>query len=118
LILATNSSNLIPHLVAASFWWIEVPRMIGCGGHWTRELQIDWDRARSKGGPNQARNLLGQAERAGRPRPFLGWFGPIFLPPAHLGILDFSPLICVILRSSSPPIKIGGLLVWSPNFTS
>jgi hypothetical protein len=30
LILATNLSNLIPHLVAASFWWIEVCRMIGC----------------------------------------------------------------------------------------
>jgi hypothetical protein len=32
LILATNSSNLIPHLVAASLWCIDVSRMIGCGG--------------------------------------------------------------------------------------
>jgi hypothetical protein len=76
--------------------------MIGCGGRWTRELQIDRDGARSKGGPNRARNPLGRSERAGRPRPFLGRFRPIFLPAAHLGILDFSPLICVILRSSSP----------------
>jgi hypothetical protein len=102
LIIATNSSNLIPHLVVASFGRIEVGRMIGCSGRRTRELQIDRDGARSMGGPNRARNPLGRFERAGRPRPFLGQFSPIFLPAAHLGILDFSPLICVILRSSSP----------------
>jgi hypothetical protein len=34
--------------------------------------------------------------------PFLGRFGPVFLPTAHLDILDLAPLICVILRSSSP----------------
>jgi hypothetical protein len=91
LILATNSSNLTPHLVAASFWWKEVGRMIGCSGHRTRELQLDRDEARSKGRPNRARNPLGRSERAGWPRPFLGRFGPIFLPVAHLGILDFPP---------------------------
>jgi hypothetical protein len=68
----------------------------------TRELQIDRDGARSKGGPNRARNPLGRSERAGQPRPYLGRFGPIFLPVAHPGILDFAPLICVILRVSSP----------------
>jgi hypothetical protein len=118
LILATNSSNLIPHLVAASFRWKEVGRMIGCGRRRTRELQIDWDGARSKGGPNRARNFLRRSEWAGRPRHFLGWFGPIFLPAADLGILDFAPLICVILRSSSPRSRQRGLLVWSPNLTS
>jgi hypothetical protein len=65
--------------------------MIGCGGRQTREQQIDRDGARSKGGPNRARNPLGRSKRAIRPRPFLGRFGPIFLPVAHLGILDFSP---------------------------
>jgi hypothetical protein len=107
LILASSSSNLIPHLVAASFWWKEVGRMIGCGGHRMRELQIDRDGARSKGGPNRARTPLGRSERVGRPRPFLGRFGPIFLPSDHLGILDFSPLICVILRSSSLRSRLG-----------
>jgi hypothetical protein len=76
--------------------------MIGCGGRRTRELQIDRDGARSKGRSNWARNPLGRSERAGWPRPFLGWFESIFVPVAHLGILEFPPLICVILRSSSP----------------
>jgi hypothetical protein len=91
-IIATNSSNLIPHLVAVSFWWIEVGRMIGCGGHRTRELQIDRDGARWKSRPNRARNPLGRSERAGRPRPFLGRFGPIFFSAAHLGIFGLFPL--------------------------
>jgi hypothetical protein len=78
LILATNSSNLISHLVVARFWWKEDGRIIGCGVYRTRELQIDWDRARSKGEPNRARKPLGR-------------FGPIFLPAAHLCILDFPP---------------------------
>jgi hypothetical protein len=50
---------------------------------------------RSKGVANQARKPLGQSDWAGHPRP-------VFLPAAHLHILDLAPLICVILRSSSP----------------
>jgi hypothetical protein len=65
--------------------------MIGCGSRRTRGLQIDRDGARSKGGPNRARNPLGRSEQAGRPRPFLDRFRPIFLPTTHLGILDFPP---------------------------
>jgi hypothetical protein len=117
LILVTNSSNLILHRVAVSFWWKEIGRMVECGGRRTTELQIDRDGARSKGGPNRARNPLGRSERDGRPRPFLGRFGPIFLPAAHLGILDFPPWF-VSFWGRHPRDQGRGLIVWSPNFTS
>jgi hypothetical protein len=39
---------------------------------------------RAKGAPNRARNPLGRSEQAGQPRPFLGRFGPIFLPGCFL----------------------------------
>jgi hypothetical protein len=52
---------------------------------------------RSKGVANQARKPLCQSDWVGWPRPFLGRFGPVFLPAAHLHILDLAPLIFVIL---------------------
>jgi hypothetical protein len=99
--------QLSPSSCGGGFLVNGVSRMIGCGDRQTRELQIDREGARSMGGPNWARTPLGRSKQAGRPRPFLGQFGPIFLPTAHLGILDFAPLICVILKSSSPRSRYG-----------
>jgi hypothetical protein len=94
--------KLSPSSCGGSFLVNGAGRMIGCGGRRTRKLQIDQEGAMSKGGPNHHRKSLAWSEQAGRLRPFLGRFGPIFLPAANLGILDLAPLICVILRSSSP----------------
>jgi hypothetical protein len=102
LILTTNSSNLIPHLVVASFWWKEVGRMIGCGGRRMREVQIDWDGARSKGGPNRARNPLGRSERAGQSRPILGRFGPIFPPRGSYWHFGLCPHDCLSFWGRHP----------------
>jgi hypothetical protein len=43
------------------------------------------------------KNSLGRSDQAGRPGPFLGRFGPVLFPVAHLDILHFTPSICVIL---------------------
>jgi hypothetical protein len=72
------------------------------GGDGLRETR-GGDRLRgSNGKPNRARNRVGWSAWAGRPRPFLTWFGPVFLPTAYLDILDLYPFICVILALSSP----------------
>jgi hypothetical protein len=86
-----------------------VGRMIGSGGRWTRELQIDRDGARSKGGPNRAKPP--RPVRTGRPAQALS--GPVraHIPPHgsswHFGLcpLDLCHFEVVILT-----IKIGGLL--------
>jgi hypothetical protein len=53
------------------------------------------------GGPKRHTKPLGRSDQAGQPKPFLGQFGPVFLPMAHLHILHLAPFTCVILRSSS-----------------
>jgi hypothetical protein len=103
--------QLSPSSCGGSFLVNGVGRMIGCGGRRRRELLIDREGARSKGGPNRHRNPLGWSERVGRPRPFLGRFGPVFLPAAHLGIFEHSPLDLCHFEVVIPAIKIGGLLV-------
>jgi hypothetical protein len=100
LILAMSSSNSLPHLAVAAFRWMDVSRMIACGGRRRRKLLIGRGATRSKGRSNRHKNPLGRSDQADRPRPFLGWFGSIFLPAAHLHILHLAPFICVILRSS------------------
>jgi hypothetical protein len=79
-----------------------IGRMIGSSGHRRRELLKDRGATRSKGGSNRNKKPLGRSERAGRPRPFLGRFGSVFLPAAHLHFLDLALLICVIFWLSSP----------------
>jgi hypothetical protein len=100
LILATSSSNSLPHLAAVSLWWMGTGRMIGCSSHQRQELLIDRGAPRSKGIMNQGKKGLGWSDEAGRPGAFMARFGPIFLLTAHLDILDLNPFICAILRSS------------------
>jgi hypothetical protein len=99
--------QLCPSSCGGGFLVNGVGRMIECGVHRRRELLKDRGATRSKGGSNRHRKSLGRSEQAGRPRPFLSQFGPVFLPAAHLHILDLAPLICVILRSSSPRSRQG-----------
>jgi hypothetical protein len=84
--------------------------MIGCGGRQTRELQIDRDGARSKGGPNPARNPLGRSKRVGRPSPFWAGSGPSSSPRLILAFWTF-PLDLCHFEVVIPAIKIGDLLV-------
>jgi hypothetical protein len=101
-LILTTSSQLSPSSCGGGFLVNGVGRMIGCSSRRRRELLIDGGATRLKGGPNRHKNPLGRSDWAGRSMPFLGRFGPVFLPTAHLDILDLAPLICVILRSSSP----------------
>jgi hypothetical protein len=80
LILATSSSNSLPHLAVAVFLVNGVGRMICSMWRRTEEEAINRRTTRAKG------------DRT----------GPVFLLTAHLGNLDLAPLICVIMRSSSP----------------
>jgi hypothetical protein len=72
-----------------------------------RELQIDREGPRSKGGPNRHRKSLGRSERVDRPRPF---HGPVRarLPPHgsswHFGL---SPLDLCHFEVVIPAIKTG-----------
>jgi hypothetical protein len=77
-----------------------VGRMIGYGGRQIQELQIVRGRARSKGIANRGKRhgSVGMVHPAW---PFLARFRPVFLPAAHLDILDLNPFNCVILESSS-----------------
>jgi hypothetical protein len=65
--------------------------MIGCGSHQTRELQIDRDGARSKGGPNQARNPLVGPNGPASPGSFWAGLGPSSSPQLILAFWTFRP---------------------------
>jgi hypothetical protein len=101
LILATSSSNYLPHLAAEAFKWMGVGRMIACGNRWRRELLINRGATRSKGGPNHHKNpgLIQQ----GQPSQALSGSVRAHLSPHHSSShFALGPFICVILRSSSP----------------
>jgi hypothetical protein len=83
--------QLFPSSCGGGFLVNGIGRMIGCGGRRRRELLKDRGETRSKGGPNRHRKSLGRSERAGWPKPFLGRFGPVFLPATHLHILYLAP---------------------------
>jgi hypothetical protein len=56
-----------------------VGRMI-CSMRWSMAAEeINRQTPRAKGIANRAKRPLGRSEQAGRPRPFLGRFGPVFL---------------------------------------
>jgi hypothetical protein len=61
-----------------------VGRMI-CSLWWPTVAEIINRRTpRAKGVANRANRPLGRSEQAGRPRPFLRRFGPMFLPGCFL----------------------------------
>jgi hypothetical protein len=95
-----------------------IGRMIGCGDRQRRELLIDRGATRSKGGPNCHRNPPVPIW-TGRPAQTL--FGSVrarFSPRGSSWNFGLSPLYLRHFEVVIPEIKIGGLLVWSPNFTS
>jgi hypothetical protein len=57
-----------------------VGRMICSMWRPTTAEAINRQTPRAKRAPNRARKPLGRSEQDGQPRPFLGRFGPIFLP--------------------------------------
>jgi hypothetical protein len=90
----------------------DVGRMIQYGGGRRRELQIDRDGARSKGGPNRAKNPLGRSERAGQPAQALSRPVRAHLPPhGSSWHFELCPLDLCHFEVVIPVIKIGGLLV-------
>jgi hypothetical protein len=117
LILATSSSNSLPHLAAVVFWWMTL---------------VEWLDAAAVGGGSYKKTETELGQRVGRTGPKTPLAGPngpagqavsrpvlAHLPPRgsswHFGLcpLDLCHFEVVI-----PAIKIGGLLIWSPNFTS
>jgi hypothetical protein len=117
LILATSSSNSLPHLAAAAFWWMGIGRMVGWGGRQRRELLIDRGTTRSKGGLNHHKNPLARSDQAGRPRPS-GSVWARLSPRGSSWHFALGPLHLCHFEVVIPAIKVGGLLVWSSNFTS
>jgi hypothetical protein len=79
LILATSSSNFLPHLAAEVFWWMaSVKWFVRCGGGRRKRQLID-----EHLGQRGCRTGPGVGW-AGRPRPISAWFGPGFLPGCFL----------------------------------
>jgi hypothetical protein len=61
-----------------------IGRMI-CSMWWLTAVEaINRRTPRAKGIANRAKRPLGRSEQADRPRPFLGRFGPVFLPGCFL----------------------------------
>jgi hypothetical protein len=111
--------QLSPSSCSGGFLVNGIGSMVGSMWWPTEAEAIYRETPRSKGIANRARKPLGRSDWVGRPRPFLGQFGPIFVLAGHLGILDIAPLMCVILWSSSPRSRYGvfsrlkSSLVWS-----
>jgi hypothetical protein len=112
---SNSGGRRLPLMLASRFRRVV---MNGCGSRRRQELFIDRGGTRSKGRPNRCKNDVGRPAWAGRPRPFLAQFGPVFLLTAHLDILDLCPLHLCHISIVISAIKIGGLLEWSPIFTS
>jgi hypothetical protein len=70
LVLTTSSSNSLPHLAAAVFWW---PAEVEA---------INRRTPRAKRAPNWSRRGLGRSAQVGRPRPVSAQFSSGFSPVA------------------------------------
>jgi hypothetical protein len=96
LILATSSSNSLPHLEVVVFQVNGVGRMI-CSMWWPMAAEaINRRTPRAKGVPSRAKRPLGRSDWANRPSPFLSRFGPIFLPGCYL---HDSLFVCTCMRA-------------------
>jgi hypothetical protein len=109
LILATSSSNSLPHLAAAAFWWMGIGRMVGWGGRQRRELLIDRGTTRSKGGLNHHKNPLARSDQAGRPRPS-GSVWARLSPRGSSWHFALGPLHLCHFEVVIPAIKVGVFL--------
>jgi hypothetical protein len=72
--------QLSPSSCGGGFLVNGVGRMICSMWRHTSVEAINRRTPRTKGVTNLAKRPLGRSEQAGRPRPFLGRFGPVFLP--------------------------------------
>jgi hypothetical protein len=79
LILATRSSNSLPHLAAAVFWWLaSIGWFVRCGGRWRRRQKIDEHLGQRGDRTDPGVGWAGRPRPAG-PGPFRPWYPPRLL---------------------------------------